>query len=142
MLFSWLLLASSSVYPVDMNGAYQCNAVRLTRTRSGREYSKAFQVKSMFIRISPGEVRVFGTQSQKSICRKLGVRSRIRDTLFLENPDLEVPVSHDMPKLYLVQDTLMGNVNLFESDTSAIGIKIIVKKLRNLPAQEIESRCR
>lgn len=140
-----LLLACGLYHPgleaFDIPGVYQCKAIRITKFKKGRKYSKAWQTESLYMRVNHSEVRVFGTHSKMSACRELRIRYRERDTLFLENPP-EVSMSHSEPKLYMVKDTVMGNVNLFDADTSEISVKVIVKKLRKLPVHEIEKYCK
>lgn len=135
------LLLSRSLPAFDIPGNYLCRAVRLTQIKRGRKYSKAFQTESLYMRVTHNEVRVFGTHSKLSACRRLRIRYRELDTLFLESPE-EVPLDHSEPKLYMVKDTVMGNVNLFDADTSEISVKVIVKKLRSLPPAKIEKYCK
>jgi len=132
---------SPVLYAFDIPGAYQCKAIRLTKFKKGRRYSKAWQTESLYIRVTSNEVRVFGTHSKISACRQLRIKYRELDTLFLESPE-EVSFDHSQPKLYMVKDTVMGNVNLFDTDTSEISVKVIVKKLRSLPEHEIEKYCK
>ena len=135
------LWISSGLFAFDIPGVYQCKAIRLTKVKNGKKYSKAKQTESLYIRVSHNEVRVFGTHSKLSACRQLRIRYRELDTLFLESPS-EISFRHSQPKLYMVKDTVMGNVNLFDTDTSEISVKVIVKKLRTLPEHEIEKYCK
>lgn len=134
-----ILLLPGTLFSIDNPGVYLCKAVRLTQIKDNRTYTKGFQVQSLYLRFTPREVRAFGTHSKISICRKLGIRYFTRDTVYLEDP--EVAFNHSDLKLYMVNDTIMGNVNLFDTDTSNITIKVIVKKLHGLPAQELEKLC-
>jgi hypothetical protein len=133
------LLLPRTLFSIDNPGVYLCKAVRLTQVKNNRTYSRGFQVQSLYLRFTPREVRAFGTHSKISVCRKLGIRYFTRDTIYLEDP--EVTFSHSDLKLYMVKDTIMGNVNLFDKDTSSISIKVIVRKLHGLPAQELEKLC-
>ncbi|MBN1576297.1 MAG: hypothetical protein JW913_07095 [Chitinispirillaceae bacterium] len=137
------LACSSALFSFDIPAVYQCNAVRLTQVKNGKTYSKAFLVQSLFIKIDRKEVRVFGMHSKIYVCQKLGIKRFFADTLFLEDPD-DVSIRHSDPKLFMAKDTLMGNVNLFESDTSEVSIKVLVKKLIRPPAPvtELERQCR
>jgi hypothetical protein len=141
LLLTTVLILTHSVSAFDIPGIYRCRAVRLTQMKKGRKYSKAFQTGSLYMRVTRNEVRVFGTHSKLSACRRLRIRYRELDTLFLESPE-EVALDHSEPKLYMVKDTVMGNVNLFDTDTSEISVKMIVKKLRSLPPAEIEKYCK
>jgi len=135
------LFASLCVWAVDIPSLYQCRAVRLTQSKGAATHSKAFQVEHLFIRIERNELRVFGIHSKINICRKLGIRRIVRDTLFLENPE-ELPMGHSALKLHFDKDTLVGNANLFESDTSEVTLKVLVKKVTGRPPVDFEEQCR
>ena len=134
-----LLILTHTIAGIDIPGLYLCKAVRITQEKNGRTYSKGFQVRSLHLRFTPREVSAFGTHSKMNICRKLGIRYFTRDTVYLEDP--EVPFRHSELKLYMIKDTIMGNVNLFDKDTSEVQIKVIVKKLPRLQDRELEKLC-
>jgi hypothetical protein len=134
-----LLLTAQSVTPIDIPGIYLCKAVRLTQVKRGRTYSKGFQVQQLYLKFTPREVRAFGTHSKIDVCRSLAIRYYSRDTVYLEDPEL--PFGHSELKLYMVDDTIMGNVNLFDNDTSEVSVKVIVKKLPFLQDRELEQLC-
>ncbi|MBN1760667.1 MAG: hypothetical protein JW863_20225 [Chitinispirillaceae bacterium] len=136
-----VLACSGALFSLDIPALYQCNAVRLTQVKNGKTYSKAFLVRSLFIKFDRREIRVFGMHGNMYVCQKLGIRRFFADTLFLEKPE-NAPVRHSDPKLYMVKDTLLGNVNLFESDTSEVSIKVLVKKLIRHRPTDLEKRCR
>jgi hypothetical protein len=136
-----LLSLATPLYSFRIPAIYQCRAVRVTRTLgNGKTSSKAFQVLSLFVRFDHSEMQVFGTQYDHDICRKLGIRGFFGDTVYLQDP--EVPFSHSDLKLYMVNDTIMGNVNLFESDTSNISVKVLVKKVLPNQVPDYKKMCR
>ena len=134
------LLSPVPVIPIDIPGTYLCRAVRLTQVKNGRTYSKGFQVQRLYLKFTSREVRAFGTHSRISVCKALGIRYFTRDTVYLEDPEL--PFGHSELKLYMVDDTIMGNVNLFDSDTSEVSVKVIVKKIPVVRDRELEKLCR
>ncbi len=135
-----ILLLFLPVFPLSIPAVYQCSAIQLKQVKNGRTYTKALGVKSLFLIIDNSEIRVFGTQSNKSICRKLGIKRIFADTLFLEDPEMTVRSSE--PKLYMVKDTLMGNINLFDRDSSEVYIKVLVKKQPLIRKAALEKQCR
>lgn len=134
------LVVPSALFSISIPSIYQCSALRITQHRGDRSYSKGYQVNALYISFTASDVRVSGIHSQIIICRKLGIRRIFKDTVFLENPP-EIATGHSEPKLYFSGDTLMGNVNLFEQDTSDITIKALVRKIRRIPEPELEHSC-
>jgi len=134
-----LLFSANAITPIDIPGTYLCKAVRLTQEKNGRIYSKGFQVQQLYLKFTHREVSAFGTHSKISVCRKLGIRYFTRDTVYLEDPEL--PFGHSELKLYMLGDTIMGNVNLFDKDTSEVSVKVIVKKVPVLRDRELEKLC-
>jgi len=135
-----VLFFPAPLFSLSIPSIYQCSALRVTQYKDGRTYSKGYQVNALYIRFTSSDVRVSGIHSQIVICRKLGIRRIVGDTVFLENPP-EISMSHSEPKLYFSGDTLMGNVNLFEQDTNDITIKALVRKIRKIPEPELERSC-
>ena len=135
-----LLLTARTVSPIDIPGTYLCRAVRLTQKKKGRTYSKGFQVQQLYLKFTPREVSAFGTHSKISVCRKLGIRYFTRDTVYLDDPEL--PFGHSELKLYMIGDTIMGNVNLFDKDTSDVTVKVIVRKVPVVNDRELEQLCK
>lgn len=137
-----MLCSSVSSFSLSLPALYQCTAVRVSQEKAGRTYSKGYQTPSLYVKITYNEIRVFGTQSEITICKKVGIRRIERDTLFLEDPE-EVKMDHGALKLYMVKDTLMGNTNLFEpADSSKVSIKVLVKKVAPQKEAEVERLCR
>ena len=134
-----VLSVSLPVSPIDVPGTYLCKAVRLTQKKNGRTYSKGFQVQELYLVFTPREVRAFGTHSKFNVCRKLDIRYYTPDTVYLTNP--EATFGHSELKLFMIGDTIMGNVNLFDTDTSNISIKVIVEKIQRVPIPELERLC-
>lgn len=138
LLLAVLLQPSSAaiVPPVT----YQCTAVRISQEKNGRVYSKGYQTPSLYLTITNTRLSAIGTHSEISICQEIDIRRIYRDTLFLFYAD--APVLHSDLKLYLVNDTLKGNVNIFERDTSKVSITALVKKVPPGEAAKIRKTCR
>ena len=136
-----VLACVGALLSFDIPALYQCRAVRIYQVKNGKTYTRGFMVQSLFIKIDRREVRVFGMHSKMYVCQKLGIRSFFADTLYLEKPE-GVSISHSEPKLYMVKDTLMGNVNLFDNDTSEVSIKVLVKKVVRQQPTDLEKQCR
>jgi hypothetical protein len=135
-----LLLLFRATVALDIPSVYQCNAVSLSQVKNGTTYTKSFMVKSLHLAIDRNQIRIFGIQSGKYICQRLGVARIWADTLFLENPGIEV--HHSALKLYFSRDTLISNVNLFESDTSEVSVKVLVRRLTGSGAADVMKECR
>lgn len=135
-----LFFSLTNGYSIQIPSFYHCKAVRLSQEKNGQIYAKGYQVKSLYIKITANNIAVFGTHGNYRVCRKLSIRRVIVDTLFLDDPD--IPLAHSELKLYLCNDTLMGNVNLFENDSSRVTIKVLVEKLSTHTETELEKKCR
>ena len=48
---------------------------------------------------------------------------------------------HSELKFYFSRETLMSNVNLFESDTSEVSVKVLVKRLVGRAVTDIAKQC-
>ena len=137
-----LLIPAQPVHSFRVPSIFQCKAVLVTQTdANGRPHSRGFQLMHLFVRFDHSEIQVFGTQSEKDICRKFPVRNYYADTVFLmENPDL--PYDQSDLKLYLSNDTLIGNVNLFESGGGSINARVLVKPVYPDKAPDFTRMCR
>jgi len=136
-----VLLMHLPLHPFMIPSLYQCSALRVTQRKDGRTYSRGFQVKCLYIHFTASDVTVSGIHSKIIVCRKLRIRSIEADTVYLDDPE-EVSIRHSDLKLYLNNDTLMGNVNLFEQDTSDLEIKALVKRINRIPDPALEQSCR
>lgn len=135
-----LVFSLADGYSITIPSFYHCKAVRLSQEKNGQTYAKGFQVQSLYIKITHNKIIVFGTHGNYRVCRKLGIRRVVADTLFLD--DSNVPIAHSELKLYLSNDTLMGNVNIFENDSSRATIKVLVEKLSTHTKTDLEKMCR
>jgi hypothetical protein len=135
-----LLTACRTLGAPDLPAVYRCDAVSLSQVKNGRTYSRAFMVKSMHISIDRNRIRIFGVQSGKHLCRSLDIERIWADTLFLADPG--VKVRHSALKFYFSDDTIISNVNFFESDTSVVTVKALVKRLTGKAAAAVNDQCR
>jgi len=128
------------VYSLDIPVLYKCSGVLVEQQDGGKTVRRAVATKSLYLKLDRNQVSVYGTQNNRSICKKFNVRKIIGDTLFIDTGMRDY--QNDV-KIYALKDTLYGNYNfLSNSMTDTICVKVPVVKLNSGFEARLQKECR
>jgi hypothetical protein len=133
-----ILFVALPVFAINLPVLFQCTYLKIEQNRNGEIYRKGFMVNSLYLKISRTDILVWGKQSGKSVCRKIGIKRIYMDTLYLSVSEKQV---QGELKLYLNGDTLKGNFNVLDNSAENGTVCLLVKRVGSEKDSEMKKSC-
>jgi hypothetical protein len=120
---------------------YKCTSILIEKHSNGSISRKGVEVQSLYVKIDRNKLSIYGKDSGKYICKDLTVERVYRDTLFINSNIRNADTK--FIKMHLVKDTLMGNYNFFDGNTSdSLKVMILVSKADLNLETRLQKQCK